>query len=506
MTSRTSPVPSSHSPLADSGTSLAPAPKGTLGRLTAHFVAAKRALASTSHVYRANEIVSDARQHLESLATHDAQTTYLRQAISNQLNILKGIHHGLCVAADEGSADFQAILKRLDDADAQIQRTLQVLKQTDIEPTFRPEEEAPRSLHSFLDERGLGELKAQFRECIDLTTEAHGNFCDGNAEFAKEIEGIERALEGDDDDEGEGRRTGLIGGEVHDSDERHGPAELFRGLEEHASEMAELLQSLVKHYDLCITALKHTEGGGEAVHAAYRQSNRDTGEVDETFEQGIPSEPMSNEERDEMLAVLDDDAREVDDAANEMRERAAEMETQLSRLQVHASRSTTSHLKATRIVVSLERLSSSGRLTKYVSASKIYAERWSEIRARIESGLEEFGQLAVFFKGFQTAYQYLLLEIDRRGTTRAAMDQVMDKTRRTIDGLYEEEEDRRNQFRAEYGDFLPADMWPPLVDPPTKWVIERKDDGTADIPSVRQDSLRRAKELLQPRRRSKEQR
>ncbi|KAL9087554.1 MAG: hypothetical protein Q9159_003570 [Coniocarpon cinnabarinum] len=502
MASPDSPGRSSTSPLAASSASLPQAPAGTLGRLVTHVVASKRSLSSTAHVYRANEIVSSARTLLESLATNTAQTEYLRRAIENQLNLLKSIHRGLCVAADEAHKDFQSVLKRLDAVDADIQTTLQVLREAEIEPTFRPASEGPRNLHSFLDEKGVGELKAQFRQWIDHTTKAQGDFSDLNTEFGEIITRIEASLAEPDDEESEPRR-GLVNSKIHDSDETDGPAALFRGLEEHASEMAGLLQSLVKHYDLCITALKNTEGGGEAVYAAFQRSDRDAGEVKETFDQLNDAEPMSAQERAEMLQVLDDDAGQVDDVSNEMREHAAEMETQLARLELRADYGTRDRKRASKTLTHLEELSTSGNLAKYVSASKTYARRWGEICTRIETGLEEFAQLAVFFKGFQTAYQYLLLEIDRRRRTRIAMDQVISETQRTITELYEEEDEKRKQFRVKYGDFLPADMWPPLIDPPTKWTIERHDDGTVDIPAVREESLGLAKQQLQGRRRSR---
>ena len=161
------------------------------------------------------------------------------------------------------------------------------------------------------------------------------------------------------------------------------------------------------------------------------------------------------------------------------------------------------HSQAVKAVSALEDLSDSGKLRKYVNASQIYTSRWAEIKSRINAGLEEFWQLATFFKGFQTAYQYLLLEIDRRRRTRLAMERVINDSQRAISDLFEAEDEKRKRFRHEYGEFLPADMWPPLIDPPTKWVIERNDDGTADIPTVRDESLKAAVELLRPRRGSK---
>lgn len=498
MASPTSPAHSTTLPRITSSTNLnaPPSTTTTLARLVAHFVAAKRALTTTTYVYRANEIVSAARQCLDDIDAATPQNTFLRGAISKQLTVLKSIRSGLEVAAEDGYADFQAMLKRLDAADSEVQRTLQALRGAEIEPTFRPKDEKSRSLHSFVDERGVAELKADFRECIDLTTEAHGDFRDLNVEFDSAIREIEQGLQPKTSE-----RPDLVNSVIDEAES--GPDSLFRNLEEHASETAELLQSLVKHFDLCTTALKHTEGGGEAVHAAYSRANKDTGEVDEAFQDDVAKAPMSAEERAEMLAVLDGDAQEVDHAVREIRDRAAEMEGYFSRLQSQATLSKEAHDQAASTVSALEQLSDSGQLDKYVGASKVYAERWAEIKTRIEAGLDEFAGFATFFKGFQTAYQYLLLEIDRRRKTRLAMERVITDTQKVITDLYEEEDERRNKFRAEYGDFLPADMWPPLVDPPTKWILERKDDGTADIPSVREDSLRQAIHQLRPRRQSK---
>lgn len=79
----------------------------SLAVIVSHFVASKQSLASTQHVYRANEIVSNARGILETIATSQAKTAFLRNSIGNQLGILKSIRLGLGTVADDVSAEFK---------------------------------------------------------------------------------------------------------------------------------------------------------------------------------------------------------------------------------------------------------------------------------------------------------------------------------------------------------------------------------------------------------------
>lgn len=78
-----------------------------LEQLVEHFVAAKRSLSSTALVYRANEIVQDARGHIEECAILRAKNTFLRSGVDEQVNVLNSVRSGLDSVSAEAQVDFQ---------------------------------------------------------------------------------------------------------------------------------------------------------------------------------------------------------------------------------------------------------------------------------------------------------------------------------------------------------------------------------------------------------------
>jgi len=75
--------------------------------LVEHFVAAKRSLSSTAQVYRANEIVQDARRLVEEHAVLSAKSTFVRNGLNEQLHVLHTIGAGVDSVSREAQVDFQ---------------------------------------------------------------------------------------------------------------------------------------------------------------------------------------------------------------------------------------------------------------------------------------------------------------------------------------------------------------------------------------------------------------
>lgn len=461
----------------------------SLGTLVGHFVDSKQSLAAASHVHRASDIVSAARSLLEDVASVTAKDRFLRSSIAQQLSILRTARTGLDAVSRDATAQFQALIKRMDAAHAQVKAATTDLRDTRVEPCFRPEGEQPRSLHSFVDENAVDMLSARFRACLDDFEAAHAELRRSNTAFDAEIHDLEESLKDADADGGSSDEEDSSDGSDGDS-----PAALFRSLEAHATELAELLQSLVKHYDLCITALKHTEGGAPAAQAALPSTSTDgasdhenaAAQLDPSLLSG-PAAPLSPSERADLLAVLAVDAREVGPVVREMTARAADMETTLVRLSARRDAAGASHSRAASAVSALDSLG--GRLPVYTHAATSFASKAAEVRERAGEGLAELDGLREFFVAFRRAYDGLLLEVGRRLQTRRRMDRIAADARAAIERLYEAERAERDVFQADCGEFLPADLWPGFVEPPTRYQIEVVNDGTRDIPVVPDDVL-----------------
>lgn len=78
----------------------------TLERLVSHFVAAKRSLSATSHVYRANDIVGTARHLVEEAAVLGAKNAFLKRGIHEEANALGAVKAGLRSVGKDAHKDF----------------------------------------------------------------------------------------------------------------------------------------------------------------------------------------------------------------------------------------------------------------------------------------------------------------------------------------------------------------------------------------------------------------
>lgn len=464
----------------------------SLEHLVAYFVAAKAALTAVNHVYRANEIVALARKSIETVAATHAQNSFLNRSVKKQIRVAKAVRQGLSTRADHAHADFKAVLRILDEVDAGVKQILENLRNTYAEPSFRPDETSPKCLYDFVDEKGLDELRALFRTCIDNTNTAQDVLATALDELDAQIEAAEAAMTT--------RADSSVGNSISSV------APTFHALENHATELADLLQSLVRHYDLCTTALKHTEGGIEAAGRASSDMPASTNIGG--FEPDTPAQPMSENERTEMLRVVDNDATEVDDVVQEIRDHASDMEFQLEQITNQLNMVKTEH---TSIKHTIQLLSELGdHLPQYIADSTIFMECWKEQKREIERRMEELQDVRAFYENFLNAYDGLVIEIARRRKVNSTIEKLKASITNDLRQIYEgafrsktvrcitdepfaaDDEDREN-FTLEQGAYLPADLWPGLASRPGRYeLVPVEQEGLEVLPEIGKEALQRA--------------
>ena len=354
-----------------------------------------------------------------------------------------------------------------------------------------------------MDEAPISDLSSAIRQNIDNYKEASAILSDTVDAFAASLDAIDsllpsRSILRDDGDE-----------------EPDAPIpRLYRSLEKHATEMAESLQSLVKHYDLCVTALKHTEGGGEAARqAAEAQNKKSRNAVGEgqnsanvsvgSLQIDAPPLPMTDDERQEMMQVLDSDAAEVDDVVSEIGQHSVAMEHQLDQITQHVQALESEYGDIRRGLRLMENVCA--ETPGYVTASGDFLARWEEEKSSIREKMEELDGLSDFYDGFLRAYDGLILEVARRKKVREKMLRVAQEAESKMQKLYQSEStenfayekaltrrqddiEERDAFRADQGEYLPSDIWPGLVNPPTKLEIRAVDDD-GSIPELSKDTI-----------------
>ncbi|EON65732.1 hypothetical protein W97_04971 [Coniosporium apollinis CBS 100218] len=441
----------------------------TLTQLVNHFVAAKRSLSSITHVWRANEIVNAGRGLLERNAVLSAKNSFVRRSIHDQLSALEAVRQGIDVVSGEVQEEFTTLLHALDTTSTHLTTTLDTLSTTRLDPSLHPS----KTLHDFIDASSVSHINSSLRACIDRYNASFASLASTADDYTSSLSSIASALAAtpsSPEDDGGGSSP---------------LPELFGATETHATEMAEMLQSLVRHYDLCVTALKHTEGGGEAAEQAAQQHM--VPGVESLHQDASPPQPLTASERQDMLTVLSRDAAEVEDVVAEIQDRLQEMETQLEHMSgyVEALEAEAAGLSAT-----LRRMREVGReVAGYIAVCAGFAAGWADERREIEGGMGELEGLREFYEGFSGAYDGLIVEVERRRRWRGEMEKVVGEAMERMERMYQGEIEDREIFTAEHGEFLPSDMWPGLVNPPLRYEIQAIDQEDGPIQGIQKETL-----------------
>ncbi|CAK4020552.1 Autophagy-related 17 [Lecanosticta acicola] len=457
----------------------------SLERLVVHFVSAKRSLTSASHVYRANELVTSSRTLIEELAALTAKTAFGRKGLDEQVDTLEAIKDAVIDDGDRVANDFAATVAELDKAHLRLDKTLKTLRKTIVEATrstrvvesqsilSEHEEHIPKSnsqktLYDFIDEEKHETLLSSLRGLIDSYHFARSDLDNSVTSFEESLRCIVETLS-----EGSPEHSGpTIKPTIYD-EPPPSVQRLFHEMEGHATELASLLENLVKHYDLCVSALKHTEGGGEAARQAVSSQElaKGTPGAEESLYGKTVPEPIADEERHEMLNVLENDAQEVDDVMNEISERASEMEEHYEQLSARVMKARLRHKTLRQVVDMLHDVRAT--IPTQLDAATRFRETWGEINSDMQYKTKELAELGVFYEEFISGYGELLREDARRQASEHQAKKIVDKARRELEKLYEADRSARQGFMQDVGEFLPRDLaaWHGLEDEAPRWEI-----------------------------------
>ncbi|KAH3920444.1 hypothetical protein HBH56_004570 [Parastagonospora nodorum] len=425
----------------------------TLEDLVKHFVASKRSLNTQTVLWRANDIVNTARQLLEENAVLAAKNTSIRNLVEQQVDALEAVRRGIDVFDAEITVEFKQLLHDVDTSFTGLNATLAVLRDTPIEAALQPPGTPQKHLYDFIDSATVSNLEGTLRACIDRYNAAHRILDESNDAFDTSLDNLHTSIENVPLTPASASLPSPI-------------PSLYQDLEAHAKEAAQAFQSLVQHYDLCVTALRHTEGGSAAATEATGDAPTHS-----TDEFAAPPEPMSEAERQEMVAVLVNDAHEVNDVVTEIRERGSEMTFLLTQIENHIN-----HLRneASGLSSILKMISQiTGEVKTHITTSRSFHALWlQDTRPTLVTGIEEWENQRDFYERFDLAYAELLVEISSRRRRHERAKRKAEDAQRELDRLYAEDERARDQFTLAQGDFLPLDIWPGLRDPPRRYEVK----------------------------------
>lgn len=437
--------------------------------LTTWFLDAKRSLSSIGLCARAKTLVNSARVALQEATVISSRCVFLRNSLKDQLNVAIQINRMMHSTRDTSRAEFEKMLTGLDNADNRLNQTLEVLRNSIVDPAFsmpNPEIEDPtsmtraRTLHDFVDDEGIENLKSRLRHSIDQVQESHDTLSMSLAAFDADLKALDTSL------------TNL----PDPSNQEDGLAEpihpYLQSLEEQAEEMAQLLESLTQHFDRCSQALKDSE----AVNTHNQENSMADG--------------ISLEEKDEMYKVLARDAREVDDVVAELKERLDTMEgisayvgKRIEKLHELSDKSHSSFSLFEEF---------QGNLGSYVGTTKEFETQQDGYFRAMEERLDELWQLGDFYEGFMGAYDAMVIEVGRRKGVAARMDAIVKETMKKLQGLYEDDLAERESFKEEQGDHLPMDIWSGIMDLPIRYSVVKDLQGGNELPGISKEAIQRA--------------
>ena len=450
-----------------------------LDSLVPHLLAAKRSLSCVEYVSQANDLVTSTRQALETHTILTARTLFIRNGCKAQISTLDHVYEHDKNIAREAGDDFHEVIDKLDAAEEKLRNTLDLLRSTPVDSKLRREGEEPKHLADFVDETGVQTLMGNIRQSIDSTGQARKTFDQAIEALDEEIGQIKELLKSD---------RGISDTLTINNNIRSPVPDILQSMEIQAGEMARNLESLVKHFDLCVTAIKHTEGGGAAASKIAR--DLPGGMALNLSAADEPLERITDQEMIDMLEVLEKDAGEVEEVVLEVKEAISEVEANAERVKAFGQRLTDELSRTITAFNYLEDLGS--RLPGYITQSQIFIYRWDEERGKIDEYMADLEGLRGFYSNFINAYDNLLIEVGRRKDVEKRIAKIRQEAIAKIERLVQEETSERHAFRQEQGDFLPVDIWPGLVTAPTRYEISKVEGPADSIPDISASVINKA--------------
>ncbi|KAK7413321.1 autophagy protein 17 [Neonectria punicea] len=469
----------------------ADSPSIPVDTLVNHLLLAKRSLSSMTLVLRANEIATAARQSHEDVAILAAQAGFLQTSILDQATILVRVRRSLQGTYDWGKKDFKALVKTMDMVDGELEGTMEMLRASIVQSVFRPKGEERRSLLDFVDEASVHGMRNAMKKSIE------------------DLQGIQQSFDGDllrfDTDIRNLKKIILEAPKPvsHDHADPSNPpsTELLESLIDHSANMAELLASLTTHFDMCVTAIRTTEGAvalarlrvAEVTQSQGSDGVSISGVIAEQESNVSHLEPKTAKDRAEMLKVVVQDAEEVDDVVQEIQERLGVMEQEFVVLEEQTEQAKKAYAGMLEAYAMLGEIGD--RLGDYLAAEEDFKARWEIEKEAVFSKLQEMKQMRDFYEGYASAYDSLILEVERRRAVDDRVRSIWRKAHESVDKILDADRQSRETFRQDVGEFLPTDLWAGMQGSARRWEVSQiKEDGdpVADEDDTQGPPLRRS--------------
>ncbi|KAJ4290010.1 hypothetical protein N0V88_006811 [Collariella sp. IMI 366227] len=440
--------------------------------LVRHLLAAKQSLSSMALVLRANDLATHSRQMHEESVIMSAQTGFVRQAVDQQIRVLKKVRRGMGRVYDSGRREFKQLIDTLDAANGKLETTMEMLRDRPVEAVFRPPGEEQKYLIEFVDEDSVESMRNALKDSIGELQPKPPSTATSSASTPTSACSTKPSCPRPPSNPLLLRRLPT---DPH----------LLTSLTDHSHAMAQHLTSLNNHFDMCVKAVRATEGGAAL---ARRRAAEATDDGDPVSISGVITEQESHlsgldhmdpQERAEIVHVVVQDSPEVDEVVAEIQVVLQQMEQEFGSLKEQADRITAEFTATIAAFNVLEEIGA--RLGSYVAAENEFLQRRADERDVILANLDEMGELQKFYEGYASAYETLRLEVARRGAVEQKIQNILQKARESVDNLIEADRKQREKFCQNLGEFLPTDLWVGMNDPLKRWDLMMV-EGLPDTP------------------------
>ncbi|KAG9257197.1 autophagy-related protein 17 [Emericellopsis atlantica] len=431
--------------------------------LVNYLLAAKRALSSMTLVLHGHTLTNTARTLHEDTAILAAQSRFLRASIADAATILVRLRRTFQGTYDWASNDFKNLIRAMDETDGALDKTMGMLRSTSVKSVLRPKGEETRSLLDFLDVESVDGLREAMKKSIEELQGIQQSFDGDLLRFDTDIRNLKKLMQEAPPE------VDLA------ADER---ADRLAALVERSANMAQCLSDLTNHFDMCVTAIRTTEGAAalarrKAAEAPGPDGVSISGVIAEQDESDL--EPKTAEDRAEMLKVVVQDAAEVDDVVKDIQDNFAAIEHD-----VHAMDEERATAKAihTNTLAAYSAIGEIGdRLGAYLAAEEHFRQRWDLEKDVVHGKLDEMKQLREFYERYSSAYDGLVLEVERRRGVEDKIQSIWRKAQESVDKLLTLDMEAREAFRADVGEFLPTDLWDGVQGPATRYEVVPVEEG-----------------------------
>lgn len=429
----------------------------------------------------------------------NARNEYAGLEAGEGVRVLEDVRDSMDRVGEDSEAELQGVIASLDEANGRLMDALGKLRETVVDAALQRAKddtsthsdigadgdedsndgqglERGRTLFTFIDPSKHETLQSSLRAQIDDFNTSRADLSTSLESFASHINVLHSLLSPPPPSPGPDLRPMLY------DEPPASVTDLFHSMTDNAATMAELLQSLVSHYDLCVTALKHTEGGGEAAKNAVQQqrkspySSTSLPQSKENLEESLyrrdHAAPISADERKEMLRVLEHDSEEVDSVVAELTNHASDLESAYEKLSARLRTARTRDATLRQVAGMLHEMQDI-HLPSHIHSMRTFTQDWSRIAALIKNSTAKLEELSEFYAEFLEGYRRLLREIERREGVELQMRKIAEKAGREIERVRVGDVRAREAFMEEVGAVLPGELGEGLRERARVWEVRK---------------------------------